>query len=55
MGHLAVLVDTRIDAAHLPGIRAARVSARARAWAAGAAPAAGCTSVLMHDHDRSLR
>jgi hypothetical protein len=30
------LVDQRIDAAHLPGIRAARASARAAAWAAGA-------------------
>jgi hypothetical protein len=35
------LVDQRIDAAHLPGIRAARASARAAAWAAGAAPAPG--------------
>ena len=31
-------VDERIDAAHLPAIRAARSHARARAWAAGAAP-----------------
>lgn len=31
-------VDERIDAAHLPGIRAARAHARAQAWAAGAAP-----------------
>jgi hypothetical protein len=35
------LVDARIDAAHLPEIRAARAHARAAAWAAGAAPAAG--------------
>ena len=35
------LVDHRIDAAHLPGIRAARAAARTSAWAAGAAPAAG--------------
>ena len=35
------LVDSRVDAAHLPGIRAARTHARAAAWAAGAAPAAG--------------
>jgi hypothetical protein len=35
------LVDARIDAAHLPGIRAARAHARAAAWAAGAAPAPG--------------
>ena len=32
------LVDERIDAAHLPAIRAARCHARARAWDAGAAP-----------------
>jgi hypothetical protein len=35
------LVDARIDAKHLPGIRSARAHARAAAWAAGAAPAAG--------------
>jgi hypothetical protein len=35
------LVDQRIDAAHLPGVRAARAAARARAWAAGAAPTPG--------------
>ncbi|HME17172.1 MAG TPA: IS1380 family transposase [Mycobacterium sp.] len=35
------LVDARIDAAHLPGIRTARAHARERAWAAGAAPAPG--------------
>lgn len=35
------LVDERIDAAHLPGIREARSAARAAAWAAGAAPAIG--------------
>ena len=32
------LVDERIDAAHLPAIRAARAHARQQAWAAGAAP-----------------
>jgi len=32
------LVDERIDAAHLPGVRAARAGARAAAWAAGTAP-----------------
>lgn len=32
------LIDERIDAAHLPGVRAARAGARAAAWAAGAAP-----------------
>ena len=31
----------RIDAAHLPRVRAARAAARSAAWAAGAAPAAG--------------
>jgi hypothetical protein len=35
------LVDQRMDAAHLPGIRAARAAARTAAWTAGAAPAAG--------------
>jgi hypothetical protein len=35
------LVDGRVDAKHLPGIRAARAQARERAWAAGAAPAPG--------------
>ena len=35
------LVDQRIDAAHLPGVRAARAAARAAAWAAGAAPTPG--------------
>ena len=33
------LVDERIDAAHLPGIWAARATARARVWEAGAGPA----------------
>ena len=32
------LVDQRIDAAHLPGVRAARAAARAAAWEAGAGP-----------------
>jgi hypothetical protein len=35
------LVDDKIDAAHLPGIRAARAHARQKAWAAGAAPDPG--------------
>jgi hypothetical protein len=35
------LVDSRVDAAHLPGIRAARAHARQKAWAAGAAPDPG--------------
>ncbi|OFJ50327.1 IS1380 family transposase [Mycolicibacterium grossiae] len=33
------LIDERIDAAHLPAVRAARAHARTAAWAAGAAPA----------------
>jgi hypothetical protein len=32
------VVDERIDATHLPRIRAARAHARRQAWAAGAAP-----------------
>ncbi|MGV9801750.1 IS1380 family transposase [Mycobacterium sp. NPDC003449] len=35
------LIDERIDAAHLPGVRAARAAARASAWNAGAAPGQG--------------
>jgi hypothetical protein len=35
------LVDSRVDAKHLPAIQAARAHARQNAWAAGAAPAAG--------------
>jgi hypothetical protein len=35
------LVDERIDATHLPRVRAARAATRAAAWAAGAAPASG--------------
>lgn len=35
------LVDDKIDAPHLGSIRAARATARAAAWAAGAAPAPG--------------
>jgi hypothetical protein len=34
-------VDERIDAAHLPRVRAARAAARSAAWSAGAAPASG--------------
>src|SRR5262245_8838700 len=33
------LVDQRVDATHLPAVRAARAAARAVAWAAGANPA----------------
>lgn len=35
------LVDSHIDAAHLPGVRVARAAARAAAWTAGAAPTRG--------------
>lgn len=35
------LIDERIDAAHLPAVRAARAGARAAAWEAGAAPTPG--------------
>ncbi len=56
------LVDERIDAAHLPGIRAARATARAAAWAAGAAPADGgwlhvdidATLVIDHSDNKEL-
>jgi hypothetical protein len=56
------LVDQRIDAAHLPAIRAARASARAAAWAAGAAPAVGqwlhididATVVIDHSDNKEL-
>lgn len=56
------LVDQRIDAAHLPGIRAARGLARAAAWAAGAAPATGewlhididATLVIDHSDNKEL-
>jgi Transposase DDE domain group 1 len=46
------LVDQRIDAAHLPGVRGARAVARAAAWAAGAAPPAG--QCLYIDIDATL-
>ena len=46
------MLDQRIDSAHLAGIKKARAAARARAWAAGAAPAAGDTLVL--DVDASI-
>lgn len=38
------LIDERIDAAHLPGVRAARAHARAAAWAAGALGSSTCAS-----------
>ena len=56
------LVDERIDAAHLPGVRSARAGARAAAWAAGATPAAGgwlhididATLVIDHSDNKEL-
>lgn len=56
------LVDERIDAAHLPGIHAARAAARAAAWTAGAAPAPGewlhididATLVIDHSDNKEL-
>jgi hypothetical protein len=50
------LVDQRIDAEHLPAVRAARGIARAAAWVAGAAPTPGqwlhidIDATLVHDH-----
>jgi hypothetical protein len=46
------LVDARLDAKHLPGIRAARAHAREQAWAAGAAPEPGQWLIL--DVDATL-
>ena len=46
------LIDHRIDAAHLLKVKAARAAARARAWAAGAAPPAGTT--LLIDIDATI-
>lgn len=42
----------RIDAEHLPGVRAARAAARQRAWAAGAGP--DLTGVLQIDFDATI-
>ena len=46
------LLDERIDAAHLSGVKTARATARAAAWAAGAAPKADET--LVKDVDASI-
>nr|WP_197089830.1 IS1380 family transposase [Mycobacterium nebraskense] len=56
------LVDERIDAAHLPGVRGARAAARTAAWAAGAAPVPGgwlhvdidATLVIDHSDNKEL-
>lgn len=55
------LVDERIDTAHLPAVRAARATARAAAWTAGAAPAPGgwlhidIDATLVIDHSDNKR
>ena len=57
------LVDERIDAAHLPRVRASRAAARAAAWSAGAAPAPGgwlhididATLVIDHSDNKPRR
>ena len=43
------LIDQRIDAAHLPGVRAARAQARSAAWKPERPPRLepGCTSISM--------
>ena len=46
------LPDSRIDAAHLGGVKAARAAARAAAWAAGAAPPRG--GMLTLDVDATI-
>ena len=46
------LLDQRVDAGHLPAVKAARASARAAVWAAGGAPMAGGAVVL--DVDASI-
>jgi hypothetical protein len=46
------LVDQRVDATHLPRVRAARAAARAAAWAAGAAPRT--RRVAVHRHRRHV-
>ncbi|GFG91047.1 hypothetical protein MBOU_30890 [Mycobacterium bourgelatii] len=53
------LIDERIDASHLPRVRAARAAARAAAWAAGAAAPGGwlhididATLVLDHSDNK---
>lgn len=40
------LIDGRVDAAHLAGVKAARAAARCAAWAAGAAPPRGTELVM---------
>jgi hypothetical protein len=40
------LIDSRVDARHLGGVKAARAAARVVAWEAGAAPPMGIELVL---------
>ncbi|KAA1243063.1 IS1380 family transposase, partial [Mycobacterium simiae] len=57
------LVDQRVDATHLPAVRAARAAARAAAWAAGANPAPGewlhididATLTIDHSDNKRMR
>ena len=57
------LVDERIDAAHLPGVRAARAAARAAAWAGRSRPRGegwlhidiDATLVIDHSDNKSRR
>jgi hypothetical protein len=46
------LIDARVDAAHLAGVKAARAVARTVAWDAGAAPAVG--EMLVMDVDATI-
>jgi len=43
------LIDARVDAAHLSGVKAARAAARCAAWAAGAAPPKAAELVMEVD------
>ena len=48
------LIDGRVDAAHLAGVKAARAAARCAAWAAGAAPPGGTELVMDVDATISI-
>lgn len=48
------LIDAKVDAARLAGVKAARSTARAAAWAAGAAPPAGAELVMDVDATISI-
>jgi len=47
------LLDQRVDAAHLAGLKSARATARVNAWAAGAAPVPGAALII--DVEKVLR